>query len=127
MKEVQVSSILAAGLSVIIALAFILNGWQKIVPSEEVQNNFIEWGYSTQFATLIGALEIVGAILVLIPKTALYGALLLAAIMGGAIYTHLTTQLGSPAFAIILLLLTVVLCFLRWKSAFLISGMVNRD
>jgi hypothetical protein len=41
-------------------------------------------------ATLIGLVELLAVILVLIPRTAAYGALLALGVMGGAILTHLT-------------------------------------
>ena len=41
----------------------------------------------------IGILELISAILIIIPKTRIYGAILTLGIIGGAIFMHLT-QLG---------------------------------
>ncbi len=50
---------------------------------------FVRWGYPEWFPTLIGVLEILGALLILFPKTASLGAITLACIMLGATVTHL--------------------------------------
>jgi hypothetical protein len=41
-------------------------------------------------ATLVGLMELLAVTLVLIPRTAAYGALLALGLMGGAVFTHLT-------------------------------------
>ena len=51
--------------------------------------DFQEWGYPIWFVFVVGAIEVAGAGLLLIPALRFYGALLLAADMLGATVTHL--------------------------------------
>ena len=55
---------------------------------------FTHWGYPAWFATLIGALELIGAVGLLIPRTTRYAVLWLTVIMFGAAYTHLANHQG---------------------------------
>ncbi len=56
---------------------------------------FVDWGYPAWFATLIGVLELTGAVGLLIPRTNRYAILGLSAIMLGAGYTHLSNGEGG--------------------------------
>ncbi len=71
---------------------------------------FADWGYPAWFATLIGVLELAGAIGLLIPKTTPYAILGLTGIMLGAAYTHLANGEGMQVLrpAIFLALLWLV-------------------
>jgi putative oxidoreductase len=73
---------------------------------------FDQIGFGQGFRYATGGLEVIGAILLLIPRTAALGAALLAVIMVGAIATHLFFIGGSPAPAIVFLLVT---SFLAWQ------------
>ena len=55
---------------------------------------FAQWGYPAWFATLIGILELAGALGLLLPKTTRYAILGLTGIMLGAAYTHLANGEG---------------------------------
>ena len=55
---------------------------------------FAHWGYPAWFATLIGALELTGAVGLLVPRTTRYAVLWLTVIMFGAGYTHLANHEG---------------------------------
>jgi hypothetical protein len=55
----------------------------------------------------------VGAILLVVPGRAFYGAALLATVMVGAVIAHLAVLGGSPVAAIVLLVLTGTLAYLR--------------
>jgi putative oxidoreductase len=57
---------------------------------------FEQIGLGQWFRYVTGGLEVLGAILLLVPTTAALGAVLLAAIMGGAMATHLFVLGGSP-------------------------------
>lgn len=56
---------------------------------------FEAWGYPAWFAVLIGIAELAGAIGLLIPKTTRWAALGLAAVMLGAVFTHVTNGEGA--------------------------------
>jgi putative oxidoreductase len=70
-------------------------------------------GLGQWFRYLTGALEVAGAILLLIPRTSGLGALMLAGVMVGAIVTHVFIVGGSPLMAIILLIGTGVVAWGR--------------
>jgi putative oxidoreductase len=70
-------------------------------------------GVGQWFRYLTGALEVAGAILLLIPRTSGLGAFMLAAVMAGAVMTHLFIIGGSPLIAITLLVVTGVVSWGR--------------
>ena len=69
---------------------------------------FEQVGIGQWFRNVTGVIEIAGAVLVILPSKAVYGAGLLAATMIGAIITHLFVIGGSPMPAIVLLVVALV-------------------
>ncbi|MBO3698112.1 DoxX family protein [Roseivirga sp. E12] len=112
----KVKNIVAWILSMLTGLYMLGSGYPKVSPSEGMVRRFENWGYSAEFSTIIGVLEILSGILIFIPKTAFYGGVLLSILMLGAIYTHLTTGIGGPMFAIIILLLALAIAYLRFDD-----------
>ncbi len=106
--------VLAWVLAILLALTFISAGYPKVIPADSMITRFENWGYTAGFASFIGVVELMGGILVLIPRLSFYATILLAMDMIGAIYTHLSTGIGGPEFAIIALLLAVILAILRF-------------
>ena len=121
MKEASIRVLVAWGCSVITAWAFLYQGLKKILPGEAeiYQSKFVDWGYDPSFATPIGVVEVVAGILVLFPGLASVGACAAIVVMIGAAYTHVSTGIGSPAFAIIIGLIAAVLMVLRWPDSYL--------
>ena len=74
---------------------------------------FAAIGIGQWFRYLTGALEIAGAVGLFVPALAPFAALLLAAVMTGAILTHLFIVGGSPLPAIVLLLAALTIAWLR--------------
>lgn len=60
--------------------------------------NFIRWGYNGFLMVIAGLMEGIGAILLIIPKTRLYGAFVLITVMVAAAITHFLNfeELGWP-------------------------------
>ena len=87
-------------LSILLALAFLMAGGSKLAGSEQMVQGFEHWGYPSWFLYVTGAVEVLSAILLLIPSTRFYGAALLVCTMVGAVLTHLkageTAMLGAP-------------------------------
>lgn len=74
-------------LTILLVLLFAQTGVGKFaIPAWA--DMFARWGYSDTFRYLIGVLEILGAIGLLIPRTASYAATGLIGIMLGGIVTH---------------------------------------
>jgi uncharacterized membrane protein YphA (DoxX/SURF4 family) len=121
MKEASIRNLVSWGMSLIAAWSFIHQGWLKISPHEEAAAEyaikFQEWGYEPEFATRIAIVEILVGIFVIYPRTSSIAASVGSVLMIGAIYTHLSTGIGSPAFAIILLLICLCLTVLRWPES----------
>jgi putative oxidoreductase len=99
-------------LSWVLALIFIAAGVPKILDVAQFAAQFEHFGYSPTFRHMIGVLEVAGAVALLVPGAALYGALLLLAIMVGATWTVLRAgeALAPP---IIVGALLAVLAILR--------------
>ena len=53
-------------------------------------HRFAAWGYPAGFYMVVGIFEIVGGLLILVPRAAVYGALIVMTVMLGAFATHLT-------------------------------------
>ena len=104
-------------LATVLCLSFLASGYPKIAAGARMVERFAAWGYPAWFCTLVGSAEIAGAVLVLIPALASYGAIVIAAVMAGAIFTHLTTGIGSPAFAAAYLVLALLLAWLRYPRS----------
>jgi putative oxidoreductase len=103
--------ILVWAASVLAALGIGLAGLTKFVAPGHWHQLFIGWGYPRWFSLLVGAVEIAGGVVLLIPRLAFYGALVLAAVMLGAIGTlliHPTAQFGIAMPIVYLILLIVI-------------------
>jgi hypothetical protein len=86
-------------LSGIAVLFLIFDGAIKLVPIQPVTDSLRELGYpaTDSFARFLGVVTLLCTALYAWPRTALLGAVLLTAIMGGAIASHL--RLGDPLFS----------------------------
>ena len=84
--------ILSWVLIVPVALLFGLAGLPKL--GGAAGEMFMNWGYPAWFALVIGALESVGAVGLLLPKTMRWGVYLMTVIMIGAAITHLINGEG---------------------------------
>ncbi|MGH9629114.1 MAG: DoxX family protein [Bryobacteraceae bacterium] len=100
-------------LQVLAALAFLMAGVSKLAGAPDMVAVFDQVGIGQWFRYLTGLLEVTGAVGLLIPRFTYYAALLLSAVMIGAILSHLTVVSGSPAAAIVLLLITATIAWLR--------------
>ena len=70
-------------------------------------------GVGQWFRYVTGSLEVLGVILLLIPRLSGLGALLLVGVMLGAVATHLIVVGGSPLGALILLIVTGIIAWGR--------------
>lgn len=79
---------------------------------------FEGWGYPGWFALVIGATELGGALLLLVPRLASYSAAVLIGIMLGAIWTVIgqSTQTGlGPGLPVIHIAALTLILLVRWK------------
>ena len=96
-------------LSVLLALAFLLAGLPKVLGLAAWIHKFSSWGYPKSLLLLIGTLEVLGAILLLIPRFAGYAVGSLIIVMLGAAYTHLANGEGWAVIRPLLFLCFLVL------------------
>jgi putative oxidoreductase len=104
-------------LSGLVALAFIAAGGGKLAGTAVMIGLFDKVGLGQWFRYLTGLLEVAGGIGLLIPRYAFYAAVLLALVMVGAVIAHVTVLGGSPAPALVLLVLTGIIGYLRRSKA----------
>lgn len=98
---------------VILALAFVSAGSMKLVGVAQFVTLFDQIGLGQWFRLLTGGLEVIGGLLVLVPRTSMIGAALLACVMLGATITHLAVIGGSALPALVLLALAATTLWLR--------------
>jgi len=79
-------------LQALLALLFAVQGFVKIMGSSNWVTRFNRWGYPHHFYLVVGAAELVGAAMLLVPKTVKFGVLLLSMVMIGAAGTHLVSR-----------------------------------
>ena len=109
----KTGSVLLWVLIVLMTVQFTLASIPKLIMSEREVRHFDTWGYGTGFMVLVGVIELMGGLALLLPQTATYGACALIAIMIGAAYTHITSGIGSPATALVNILLLLVILWRR--------------
>src|SRR5712672_4532717 len=92
---------------------FLMVGFLKLSGNPQLVGLFEAIGLGQWFRYLTGTLEVVGAFLLLIPRTSGLGALMLAGVMVGAVVTHVFIVGGSPLMAMILLVVTGLIAWGR--------------
>jgi putative oxidoreductase len=103
-------------LQIVSAGMFLMAGTLKLSGNPMMVQMFGVIGLGQWFRYLTGAIEVVGAVLLVIPSVAAYGALALAMTMIGAIITHLFIVGGSPMVPILLLASTTTIAWARWSG-----------
>jgi hypothetical protein len=86
-------------LSGVVVLFLLLDGGMKLVPLQVVTDTARQLGWPADPATwrVLGAVLIGSALLYAYPRTAVLGAILITAYLGGAVATHV--RIGSPLFS----------------------------
>jgi len=92
---------------------FLMVGFLKLSGDPQMVGLFDAIGLGQWFRYVTGSLEVLGAILLLVPRLSGLGAFLLVGVMLGAVPTHLLVVGGSPLPAIILLIVTGVIAWGR--------------
>jgi uncharacterized membrane protein YphA (DoxX/SURF4 family) len=92
---------------------FLMVGFLKLSGDPQLVGLFEAIGLGQWFRYLTGSLEVLGAVLLLVPRLSGLGALLLVPVMLGAVATHLFVVVGNPLQAIILLIVTGIVAWER--------------
>lgn len=75
-------------LQILMGLEFLIAGQAKFTQPGVWSKQFANWGYPDNFYLVIGALEVIGGILIFFPKFAAKAAIGMGVIMIGATITH---------------------------------------
>ena len=102
-------------LQLLLAVVMVGPGSQKFT-SPTWERMFRTWGYPDGFYLVIGAIEVVGGLGLLIPRTASYSAIVLSVVMLGASATQVLrggrNGVGEVVFAVLLALVA----WIRWRD-----------
>jgi uncharacterized membrane protein YphA (DoxX/SURF4 family) len=109
----RVLNVVVWALQVPLALQFAMGGFLKLSGSPEMVDMFTTIGAGHWFRFLVGALEIAGAIGLLIPRLAALATLGLVALLLGALMTNLFVLHAEPWLPLVLLLLSIVVAGAR--------------
>jgi putative oxidoreductase len=109
----RLRTIAAWCLSVPLAFVFLMAGGMKLTSRPNLVEEFRVIGAGQWFRYLTGTLEVIGALGLLIPRLARGAAVLLAAVMIGAVTANLTVLHVSPALPAALLVLALARASLR--------------
>ena len=101
-------------LSGLVSLMFLAAGGSKLLNPKTHIESFARWGYPDGFLYVTGLVEVLGAILVLIPAFRYYGALLLTCTMLAAFFTHM--QAGEIGALPVPLVIGAFTGLLAWVS-----------
>ncbi len=86
------------------AALFLVAGVSKLAGAAAMVQTFDAIGLGQWFRYLTGGIEVVSAVLLLVPRLAFFGAIVLIPTMIGAIITHVFVVGGNPVPAAVLLL-----------------------
>lgn len=107
--------------SSIVVVFLVFDGAIKLVPIQPVTDTLAALGYPVDLARTLGVITLLCAVLYAIPKTSVLGAILLTALLGGAVATHV--RVGSPLFTHVLF--GVYLGLLAWGGLYLRSEVLR--
>ena len=113
---VKVAKIVGTWLpAILLMLVFIPQGLAKFSDTSGWATAFRQWGYPDWFRMLIGTLELSAAVLLLLGRTAAFGAIIIIVVMLGAWATHLIFEGGRhmTSEVVPLVLATIVLIVRR--------------
>jgi len=104
-------------LAILLFVMFAHAGWMKFDPNGGWTRAFRNWGYPDWFRVAVGAAEVAAALLLLIPRTAKYGAALIIALMIGGVGTNLLHGgMRNTVGSLVPLVLASVLFALRYTA-----------
>ena len=96
-------------LTALVTIMMGMSGVSKLIGTEEMIKNFTYMNLLPYLA-LFGVLELAGVVMLIIPKTSKYGAILLSSYLSGAVAIHLSMMGGEGV------LVPFILGLLVWSS-----------
>ena len=108
MADSNIKSTLLLIITIMLTGLYIVAGGSKFFGMQPTWAlNFNLWGYPGWFMFLVGAVELIGGALLLVPSTSILGSVALGTIMFGAFWTHIANgeYLGSIVTGVLFILL----------------------
>jgi uncharacterized membrane protein YphA (DoxX/SURF4 family) len=125
-KKTVLDALKAIGIwipALLLVLIFARQGWSKFFDDSGWAAAFRHWGYPDGFRVLIGVVELSAVLLLLLGRTAAFGAVLIIAVMLGGMATHLIFDGGRHMTSeVVPLALATLVVFLRRKQ---VTGLVD--
>ena len=103
------------GLTILVGLFLTMDSAIKLIKFDEVTRSFHDLGYPDTLSRGLGLLEALILLLYLVPRTSALGAILLTALLGGAVASHV--RIESPLFTHVLF--GVYVGVLAWAGLYL--------
>ena len=101
-------------LQIVLVFPFLAAGIPKLTSNAAWVARFRGYGYPEKFYLLVGVVESLGALALLIPRLAAYGAIVLIAVMIGATVTHLLHSEAPRALVTVaLMVLLAIVAYAR--------------
>jgi len=100
-------------LQLLLAVVFLIAGTTKLAGAQMHVETFEKLGVGQWFRYFTGSVEVIAAILIIVPRTVVVGAALLFVTMIAAIDAHALVIGGSPVPALVLLALAALVAWYR--------------
>jgi len=110
----RVPTIALWALQTLLAIMFAMAGLAKLFGDPPMVEMFATIGVGQWFRYVVGALEIAGAVGVLVPRLSGLAALGLVCLMAGATLTNVLVLGASPLLPLVLLAVSVLVAWGRW-------------
>jgi len=85
-------------LTALVAFMLGMSGVSKLIGTEEMTANFTSMNLLPYMA-LLGVVELAGVVMLVIPKTSMYGAIVLSSFLTGAVAIHMAMMGGQGVLA----------------------------
>lgn len=113
-------------LAFLLAVSFFVGGITKYAPGETFfgppySEKFVEWGYPSWFRFIVGTGELIGGVLLLVPRFRFIGCVLLSLILEGATVTHivnndpLAESIAAPITLALVVIVAVLSSPIEWR------------
>lgn len=109
--------------AILLVLIFVPQGWSKFDDASGWSRAFRHWGYADWFRITIGVVEIAAVALLVLGRTAAFGAILIIVVMLGGMATHIIFDGGRhlTSEVVPLVLASIVLAVRRQQVSELVA------
>ena len=113
--------------AILLVLIFAPQGWSKFDDTSGWSIAFRHWGYPDWFRVTIGIVELSAVVLLLLGRTAAYGAILIILVMLGAWATHIIFDHGQHMTSeVVPLVLASIVLAIRRRQLRPLPGALHR-